>query len=257
MPKPSIFSNNYDKQMKRRKITIIMVVVAIIIVLGFIISGILRKVDSKNKSSNKQVETKVETKEVKKANNKSSVASHEEENKNNSKNYNAKLSNGMEIKLIYNVVNNEKEYIKVEPDNIKYTISPSKKNICLVENETQNMILFDINGSGKDITKKEYVSSNGQSFAKDNILKSNPNYIWCENPIFLNDDNIIYISQLPWFNKADTKYVWKYTISSNNHINNFDSVGEISGKDIQYGNLTQDGLKITVDGVEKNLTIPK
>src|SRR3712207_5029854 len=120
VPKPSIFSNNYDKQMKRRKITIIMVVLAIIIILGFIISGILKKVNSKNKSTTKQkVETKVETKEVKKANNKNSVASHEERNEINSKNYNAKLSNGMEIKLIYNIVNNEKEYIKVEPDNIK------------------------------------------------------------------------------------------------------------------------------------------
>lgn len=258
MPKPSIFSNNYDKQMKRRKRMIIMIVVAIIIILGSIISGIFKKVDSKNKSENKQkVNRKVKAKEIKKNDNKNSVSTNTKVSINNNKNYNIKLSNGVEIKLLYNIVNNEKEYIKVEPNDIKYTISPSKRYICLVENKTQKMILFDINGNQKDITKNEYVSSRGESFTKDNILKSNPNYIWADNPIFLNDDNIIYISQLPWFNKGDTKYVWKYTISNNNYTNNFETIGEVSGKNIQYGNLTQDGLKIKVDGVEENLIIPK
>ncbi|WP_085829214.1 hypothetical protein [Clostridium massiliodielmoense] len=256
MPKPSIFSNNYDKQMKRRRRIIIMIIVAIVIVLGVIVSGAFKKLSSRNKSSNKEnINKNVETNESKKADDTKKVIPNKDQN--NNKNYTVKLSNGTEIKLLYNIVNNEKEYIKVEPKDIKYTISPSKKYICLVEKETQKMILFDTNGNQKDITKNEYVSTSGQSFTKDNILESNPNYIWCENPIFLNDDNIIYISQLPWFNKADTKYVWKYTISNNNYINNFDSVGEISGKDIQYGNLTQDGLEITVDGVEKKLTISK
>ncbi|EDS78277.1 conserved hypothetical protein [Clostridium botulinum C str. Eklund] len=252
MPKPSIFSNNYDKQMKRRRRIIIMIIVAIVIVLGVIVSGAFKKLFSRNKSSNgENINKKVETNESKKSEDTKRVIPNKEQN--NNKNYTVKLSNGTEIKLLYNIVNNEKEYIEIQPKDIKYTISPSKKYICLVENETQKMILFDTNGNQKDISKNEYVASSGQSFTKDNILKSSPNYIWCKNPIFLNDDNIIYISQLPWFNKADTKYVWKYTISTNTHINNFEAGGEISGKDIQYENLTQDGLEITVDGSKRVL----
>jgi hypothetical protein len=67
--------------------------------------------------------------------------------------------------------------------------------------------LFDTNGNKEDITNPEYVSSSGTVISKDNQLSSNPNYIWCSSPKFIDDDNIAYISQLPWLNKS-SKYIW-------------------------------------------------
>ncbi|WP_242946803.1 hypothetical protein [Clostridium haemolyticum] len=72
----------------------------------------------------------------------------------------------------------------------------------------------------------------------------------------MDDDNIVYISQLPWFNKSNTKYLWKYNISNNIHENNLPNMGEVSGKKIEYGNITSEGLEVLVDGV-KNTIINK
>lgn len=268
MPKPSIFSSQYNEEMKRRKrIKIIIGIVLLIIALTAVFGGSINdsigekvklkfekskekgkdqkdgadniKQDSKSKQENEKSQAnEMKEKEIKKDVPKTG-------------NYNIKLSNGEEVKLSYNIVNNEKQYTGVLPKGINYDISPSKKNIVILENKTQNMILVDSNGNTKDITKKEYVSSKNDVFKKDDILQYNSNYIWCSSPKYLNEDNILYISQLPWFNKEDQKYLWKYNISSNNHYHNLSQAGgEISGVNIKYGSNTPEGLEVIVDGVK-------
>ncbi|EES92288.1 hypothetical protein FDJ70_09260 [Clostridium botulinum] len=258
MRKPSIFSNRYDEQMKKRKrIKIIFIVIAVLVLL-IIASGILGNMLFGHNSAEKS-KSKVQVKQSKKVNNtkinNSKKIEDSKEKDNINKEYLLKLSDGKEVKLLYDVVNNEKQYIGVMPKETKYTISPSKKSIALVENDTQKLILIDINGTSKEITKLQYVSSKGDIFKRENILKLNPNYIWCDEPKFLDDDNIVYISQLPWFNKSDTKYLWKYNISNNIHENNLPNMGEVSGKKIEYGNLTSEGLEVIVDAVKNTIII--
>ncbi|KEI07450.1 hypothetical protein [Clostridium botulinum] len=260
MPKPSIFSNRYDEQMKKRKrIKIIFVVIAVV-VLVIIAIGILGSILFGDNSAEK-AKAKVQVEQNKKVNKTKIDNPKKDENlkekDNSNKEYALKLSNGEEVKLLYNVVNNEKQYIGVMPKETKYTISPSKQNIAIVENTTQKLILIDINGTSKEITKLQYVSSKGDAFNEKNVLKSNPNYVWCDEPKFLDDDNIIYVSQLPWFNKPNIKYLWKYNISTNVHDNNLPSMGEISGNKIEYGNITSEGLEVIIDGVKNNLTMKK
>ena len=277
MPKPSIFSKDYDEKMRKRKRNrrIAFLIVLIVAVIAICIASLSSKVglnvklgmnkikgivitrmnkdstDKTNKDSNNDV-SKVKTEETAdKAKNKKSdaVVQKEEVKKEETGEYTVKLPNGEEIKLKYSIINNEKNYIDVMPKTIIYDISPSKKQIVILENITQNLILFDINGTLNDITKKDYVSSKGTVFSKDSIIKANSSFIWCASPKFLNEDNIIYQSQLPWFNKGNIKYIWEYTISSKVHEHNLNGgIGEVFGADIKYGNLYSDGLEVIVDG---------
>ncbi|QGU94250.1 hypothetical protein GOM49_03195 [Clostridium bovifaecis] len=284
MPKPSIFSRDYDEKMKKRKrrrivIFISLLVVALVVLFNASISNMLGK---KTKSGFANIKEKItsisnikffskakdEDKENKNSNVKEDISKNNQDAKSNQiKNnanqkpikkevpktgsYSIKLSNEEEIKLIYSIVNNEKQYTQVLPKGISYDISPSKKNVVIIENKTQNMILIDINGTQKDITKKEYISSKGDIFKKDYILKQSASYIWCASPKYLNEDNIIYVSQLPWFNKVNQRYLWKYSISNNQYYHNLSpNGGELSGVDIKYGANTSHGLEVLVDGVK-------
>lgn len=276
MPKPSIFSKDYDEKMRKRKRNrrIAVLIVLIIAVIAIFIAAFSSKIGINVKLGMNKIKSIVITrmnkestnKTNKNSNNSSKVNNNENSNKSESKNsdavvqkedakkeetgeYTVKLPNGEEIKLKYSVVNNEKSYIDVTPKTVAYDISPSKKQIVVSENSTQNLILFDINGTLNDISKTEYVSSKGTVFSKDSIMKANAGFIWCTSPKFINEDNIIYQSQLPWFNKGSIKYIWKYTISSKVHEHNLNGgLGELSGADIKYGKLYSDGLEVIVDG---------
>lgn len=281
MPKPSIFSRDYDEKMRKRKrirsaiLGVLVVLVILISVFGGTIKNIVNKrsefgfdklktkitgmIISKNyekdKIKNNTTNNKEILKEDNKVNEKSSpdkVSKNENDNKKNISKIEEqliKLSNGQEIKLRYNMVNNKKQYIGILPNTINYDISPLKQNIILIENITQNMIIIDNKGNIKDITKKQYVSSKGTVFDKNKILQNNKEYIWCSSPKFLNEDSILYMSQLPWFNKGSIKYLWKYNISTDKHQHNLSPQGgEIEGKKIVYGNITSQGIEVIFDG---------
>ncbi|MCY6369670.1 hypothetical protein [Clostridium ganghwense] len=274
MGKPSIFSKDYDEKMKKRKRIIkILTIFAILTVIGGVVlargnvakeikTGIVKVVSKirnininsvfdnskdKDKTKSKTVPQESATKQQK-----AKIQKKKQEIKKNEikkETQVIKLSNGEEIKLVYTLSNNQKQYIDFFPKTIQCSISPSKKSVVLIENNTQNMIFIDEKGNKKDITKGEYVSSKGTVFSKASILKSNPAYIWNSLPKLLDDDNIIYVSQLPWFNRGNDKFVWKYTISTNTHKYIVGTTGdEVGGKEIQYGKLSKEGLEVIIDG---------
>lgn len=286
MPKPSIFSRDYDERMRKRKKRKRLVLwgIILLLILIFIFSGAINSITGGNTLGINKLGEKITTlintkiftrekdkkgnidndsKDIKEAPKKGEVKPSKESDGDNTSADKSKikpdtnqageqilkLSNGEEVKVQYIIKNNERQYTGILPKTIKYDISPSKRTIALIENVTQNMILIDNNGNKKDITKKQYVSSKGNTFDKDKVLQQNKNYVWCDSPKFLNEDEILYVSQLPWFNKNSIKFLWKYTISSNKHKHNLlPQGGEIEGKDIVYGNITSEGIEILVDG---------
>lgn len=263
MGKPSIFSREYEKKMQHRKIRrrILLVLAVILLIFGAIfilspkksisfksyIESIQKRfAEPKTNATN----TKINNKQNKLSNKNSASAQSKKKElpkKNTEQNITVKLKDGKTINLICEAVNGKNNKFKtIEPadSSINYDISPSGKGIMIYESNTQTIYYSDLNGKLIDITKPEYISRKGNTYLKEDKLRDNPDYMWCASPKFIDDENIAYISQLPWLNIRDTKYIWTIKISDpNDQTYNSD----LSGSNVKIGNLTSKGLQITLD----------
>ncbi|OFI06266.1 hypothetical protein CLOACE_11870 [Clostridium acetireducens DSM 10703] len=244
MAKPSIFSKDYEKKMKKRRIRIVVtiIVVCVVSILGILkINKKVKNLSEKNKvninnnvNDNKNVET---------------VKKNPVKDKNNDKKQNLKytytLSTGENLDINYEDKNGVKKFTNVTSSrkDLVYSINLSQTGIVIYDSKPQKIIYMDINGNAQDITKNDYVDSAGNVFSKEQQLSQNPNYIWCSSPKFIDDENVAYISYLPWFNKT-TQYIWIVNIKNKEHI----YVQSISGDNIKLDKVTDKGITIVVDG---------
>jgi hypothetical protein len=246
VPKPSIFSKDYEKKMRRRrKIITFAVVISIVLVIYTAASmqGIFRNL---NKEINqvKNVTTD-KGKEIKKQ---SETPAKKVEK---SEGYSIKLSSGKSVNAIYEVKNGNKVFKELSPaeNNAAYSISPLGKNMVIYDNKVQGITLVDINGNKQDISNTQYTASSGTVITREAQIASDPNYIWCYSPKFIDENNIAYISQLPWIGKS-TKYIWIETITNKSNT----LVQGIQGEDVKLDKLTGKGLTIISDGKTVFLT---
>ncbi|MGH4123021.1 MAG: hypothetical protein ACREV6_08855 [Clostridium sp.] len=261
MRKPSMFSKDYKKEIKKRKRKIaLLIIVPIMGLTIFLITdfnalkntgiSIKKGVNNilLNKSKDKQgSEVKVEKKQqvVKKQldSEKSKAVQAEVALKNEV--FAVNLSDGQKISIEFSVKAAEKTIKGVTDDkNISYDISPSKKSIVIQSKNNQDLLYVDVNKVSKDITKKTHESSKGQMFSKDGLFKTHKNYIWSITPKFIDEDNIAYVSELPWINENAVQYIWKVNLKSNVHT----QVKPASGKNITFKNITPKGLTTLIDG---------
>ena len=132
-----------------------------------------------------------------------------------------------------------------------FSISPTQHSLLIVDGSTQELKLFDQNGNEKDLTFKSYKTRDGRVFTREQILSSQQGYKWCENAKFLDDNKIVYLSNLPWFGTGNLDtYLWMLDLQTGNYQTLFN----VKGKEIILGNLTDKGLEITIDGNSKFLT---
>ncbi|HEY8892703.1 MAG TPA: hypothetical protein VIM70_20915 [Clostridium sp.] len=257
MKKPSMFSKNYDKEVKRRKRIIILMIIVPIIGLSIFLTtnfnGLLSK-SKDNKETKEVVKGQTNTENPKdlqatvalKAKAKAALKA-EADLKANAKGGTllATMPDGKKISVEYNVVAGEKN-IKgvISNKDILYDISPSKKAIVMQSKSTQDLLYFDVNKISKDITKKVHTSSKNENFSKQDKLKVSPNYIWSINPKFIDEDNIAYVSELPWMNEKSEQYIWKINLKSNVHM----QAKPASGTNITFKSITPKGLEANIDG---------
>ena len=225
MGKPSIFSKDYDKKIKKRKKVILsLIIIPIIGLVIFLstdfkglkntgismkkgISSNFSKTSKDDKVQKKSQEVSKEQIDAKKA--KALQAATIAKAKANAKepSFIVSLSDGNKVTVEYDVSSANKAIKGVSSTTgIVYDISPSKKSIIIQSTKNQDILYVDVNKTSKDITKKTYISSNNQTYSKENQLKSNPNYIWSITPKFIDEDNIAYVSELPWMNEKKVQY---------------------------------------------------
>lgn len=250
MAKPSIFSKDYEKRMRRRRKTITFaVVIGVVLVIFTVIyaKGIFKDMN-KNTNQAKNVTTD-NTKETKKQ---PEITPKKEQKIEKPAGYAISLSNGKSINAIYETKNGDKVFKGVSPTegNVVYSISPSGKNMIVYDDKIQGIILIDINGNKQDISNMQYTSSDGTVITRNAQLSAQPNYIWCSSPRFIDENNIAYISQLPWLGKT-TKYVWIETISNKNQML-VQNVPE--SEDVKFDKLTDRGLTVISGGKTLFLT---
>lgn len=247
MAKPSIFSRDYEKKMKKRKAKIIALISIVAIIAGvFIYKFKIEKIDFSNVRAKLQAWADSDNQIEQKPKEESKVNEAETKPEPPKKTYmDVKLGKNLVLKCEYKTVDDKKEFVSVEDvKGLNYDISPNKQMILTLD-ENQNMQLIDIDGKVKDITRKEYVSTKGQKFHKESILKREKKYLWTSDAKFLDDDCIVYISNLPYFGTAaKNQYAWIYNIKNNTNI----FARNTKAKNIELGKVVpKKGIEIKID----------
>jgi hypothetical protein len=255
--KPSIFSNDYRRKVRikrRRRIIICFLMIILIVVViykGNITSNVKYLVNnikafSSDKTQEKDKVAKDEDSKLKQETNneKSDVESEktQEVSKVKEENIQVKLPDDNTVTMVVKQKDNVK-YIKdiISEANFQRTVNDSGKSSVVIDNK-QNMYLIDVNQNIENITNKDYISSDGTVYNKDAQLKIRPDFLWDSSPAYINENLVVYISELPWFNRQ-YQYLWIYDIQNKKHtfINNY------KGKEIKFKGLTDKGFEIDID----------
>jgi len=270
MSKPSMFSKDYKKDVKkrRRKIALLIIVpiigLTIFLVTDFktminsgisIKNGIYNILTNKSKGKESSVVKVVKTPQVvksqpdeQKSKELQAAAALKEKEKAALKDemFALILSDGQKISIEFNGVAAQKTIKGVtNATNISYDISPSKKSMVIQSKTNQDMVYVNVNKISKDITKKVYQSSKGEMISKEAILQSHKTYLWSITPKFIDEDNIAYVSELPWINDKGVQYIWKVNLKSNEHIQVNSAA---TGQSITFNKITSKGLEALIDG---------
>lgn len=261
--KPSIFSREYERKMKRRKkmIKVFILIAAVVAAGGFLILNIkpdtkkvsqlknefnIKKLFSSSNQVNqkKNTDAKVQKEKDKPASNVKKPVT-EQPKTTEETGYNISMSNGQTVKVVYDTIDNVKKFKYVTPVGAvtDFNISPSGTNIVLYDAKMQSMYYIDINGNNQEVTNSKYISGSGTVFSKDDYINSHPSYIWCASPKFISEDTIVYVSQMPWFGSKTTKYLWKYNIKTKEHK----QIHGVEGDDIKINAITAKGMEVVVD----------
>jgi len=267
MRRPSMFSKHYKKEIKKRRRKIVLLIIAPIIGLtiflitdfnALINTGISMKKGLTSILLNKPKDKESSAVKVEKTPPVVKPQPNTEKNKAlqaeealkaaaalKNEIFVVTLSDGQKISIEFTVKAAEKNIKGVTDDkNISYDISPSKKSIVIQSKNNQDLLYVDVNKISKDITKKAHESTKGEIFPKDGLLKNHTNYLWSITPKFIDEDNIAYVSELPWINDKGVQYIWKVNLKSNVHM----QVKPASGKSITFKNITPKGLEASIDG---------
>lgn len=230
MGKPSIFSSKYEQQMRRRRINIILIILILISAAFFGGKYYLNKNNinitlfSKKKPANEQ-QIKQNVPGNKTGNTKINVPPQtnqqiKPQDSAQVLNYEYKTSNGITYKIEYKINGSSKEFVKLnDPSSLaSYDISQDKKYIIFDDTSSNDIVIGDINGGFKKITKPSYTSvSTGNTYKKDTVLSANPQYVWSLKPHFTSDGRAVYISQLPYFKRQGEFYLWVVNLDGSGH----------------------------------------
>lgn len=127
-------------------------------------------------------------------------------------------------------------------------VSPSRKLVTLMDTQTQDLYLIDLDGVVTDITYKTYKSSTGYTESKERILGRIEGFVWTTQPKFLDEDTVVYLSQLPWFDERRFLYVVELAPLSHRNMQS------VKGINITLKDLTEKGLEYESDGKTLFLT---
>lgn len=257
MGKPSIFSREYERRMRKRRNIIVLIIVLLVITftiiffrrniynlysnIGYKYRKVINKENSKDNDKPQSPEEKVKSEN-------GQISPGNKEAVGEEKFYEIKLEGGIPVKVSYEDQGKDKKfkYAFCAERKIYFDLSPTSQAMLILDEKTQSTIYIDINGKTTDITQKAYSSSTTQNtYTKDNTLQMIPDYIWSGTPKFLDDNRVFYISQLPYFGKSD-KYIWMLDLITLQHRNI-----NIQGQDIVFGDRDEKGLQISIDGVKK------
>jgi len=247
--KPSIFSKDYQKRMRRRRTGFAVLIIAALVVaaVAFITGkNYLSKNNQQQANSKSTAEDKKDTKSTTSTSTDKTTTETKTTETPKEEGFDFKLADGTSLKAIYTTTATVKEFQYVSPKekNVYFNINPTGDKMLVFDSGAQSIMLIDSTGKVQDITNPSYKSKNGTVYKKENVLSSNSSYMWCNSPAFISDTKVAYISQLPYFQKT-TEYVWIVDVTTGKHtiLNS-----AYSGDKITFGELESKGLAMNIDG---------
>lgn len=253
MRKPSIFSRDYERKMKKRRRRIAAISVVGVLLIGILFMKIAVgniNIDAfKNKlqmwiaedESLDNIDEDIDNSE----NNENKEVIEETPKEPENKIMEFKINENSILKAEYEEIDGTIKFkgVKEVPSNIYYTINQAK-NLILIIDENQNMKLFNSNKKESNITKDKYTAPNGEIFNKDSVLQTYEGYLWNVEARFVTDTKVAYISNVPYFGYDLNKYIWVIDLNNNTHSTLWNS----KGKEIKFGDLKEKGLEVVIDG---------
>lgn len=274
MKKNSIFSREYEKKIRRKRFAILSIVLIFFTVLVYYIVNF-----SKFNNYVKNVYYSLVTKEKHKfvdnkfneeiEDNKNSVEENKQDNAvenkvnentgSNNTYYEVLLEGDIKLKIPYTLDKNVVQYVNVDlndnnqfANNFRFDVSPKKDKILIEDIINQNIYILDSTFNLKKIDPEFFYSNSAASrFYKKDVLTKYENYFWYSSPRFIDDNTLIYISNLPWFGK-NQQYIWKTDLSDIENISH--SMTSVSGENITFEELTEEGIKVNINNEIKLLT---
>jgi len=258
--KPSIFSREYEKKMKKRRRNVMIISLAIVLAISaLVIKVVCNPIDYMNIKQNIQAWIDSDTANISEQTEKTKEEETNQEETIDEKSVKEEVQRHLEESIDITLVSgNIAKAIYVDDNNggkafktlnttdigVSFNISPSGKQMIVTD--TNSVItLYNVDRTTKIISKDKYISSSGGVFTKEAAMQSNPQYLWNVNPKFISEEKIIFASNRPYFGKAVlNQYLWMTDIQTDT-----DKVfWELVGTNIDIGEKEEKGIRITIDG---------
>jgi hypothetical protein len=248
MAKPSIFSREYERRMKKRKLRIASAITIILLVfVSIYVSG-----EYKSFLSNITI-NKLGAKQTNKENNDSQTTPEQTQKPDPiqeiaEKTFDLELGSGVKLKALYE----EKQGVNIfksivsEDTAISFIANPSSTSIVILDSDDQSMWAVDNAGKVTEITNQSY-----SGYKKTSVLKKRPKYIWCTSPKFIDEEHVVYLSQLPRIQNAPILYVWSVNIKDKKA----DVDKKLSGETIKLGNMVDDTMEVLIGSTTKYIKV--
>lgn len=256
--KPSIFSKNYRKRVRRRKIRIVTIIVAVVLVAGIGIATVVSgdKLSAWTESFLSSVKSHKVVADENSEQGEEDIAAEvpvetpEPEEKDETLKYDVELESGKKVGFTYKEEGTSRKIQVVQGGlQLKCVISPSQDTLLILDEESQDIYLLDKDNNLNKITNPQYVSTDKQVFTKEAVLNGNSGYKWVSDAAFIDDTHVAYASGLPWINQTNSLYLWIYDVSNKSHKGYYN----VKGQKLVFGEIAENGLKVSVDDKETTI----
>ena len=98
------------------------------------------------------------------------------------------------------------ESVKEVPENYYIYIGNNGKDAVVLD-PNQNINIVYASGEIKNVTLAQYIGPDGEVYIKDNIRNFYQGYIWHSTPVQISEKKVAYITNIPYFGYNLNKYI--------------------------------------------------
>jgi hypothetical protein len=249
MSRPSMFSKDYEQQMKRRRVNIVLFILIVIFGVffgvryfmggdgGSLFKNIYNAVIPKSTDKNIEPPAKENDSEKPQAETQENDAQEDQELY-----YEYKSADGRIYTIEYIIKDGIKTITGFDDSRsgATYDISPDSKSIVFDDIASDDIMLMNSEGQIKKISPDSYKSKSANILIqKQQVLKTKPAYIWARKPHFTSDGRIVYLTDLPYLTQDGKLFLWNASASG--------GMTKMAGEF-----ATQDIDKITYEGFDES-----